>query len=116
MKLRAIFGKNVRRYRQALGLTQEELSERLEVSGKTIGKIERGQAATSFGTAERIAKALSVDPTILFGADPAKGAVGRRGRLLTKIESLLMSMTEDQLDRTVDIVDFLLNSTRDKGK
>ena len=58
MQLPILFGKNVRNYRKANGLTQEQLAERVNVSMETIGKIERGAAAPTFTTAERIAEAL----------------------------------------------------------
>jgi transcriptional regulator with XRE-family HTH domain len=52
-------------------MTQEGLAERVDLSMETIGKIERGVAAPSFETPERIAEALNLPPLALFGIGKA---------------------------------------------
>jgi transcriptional regulator with XRE-family HTH domain len=88
----------------AAGITQERLAELVELSIETIGKVERGVAAPSFDTVERIAKALDLPPLTLFGAHQAvpKGA---RGRLLTRIQQSLADLNEDQLARVAKMLD-----------
>lgn len=49
------FGRNVRKYRKAMGMTQEELSEAVGVSNTTISAVEKGIGAPSLWTAVAIA-------------------------------------------------------------
>jgi transcriptional regulator with XRE-family HTH domain len=57
---RALFGKNVRKYRQQRKLTQEELAFEAEIDLTYIGGIERGRRNPSLLVMARIADALSV--------------------------------------------------------
>ncbi len=57
---RAILGRNVRRYRQQRGLTQEELAFEAEIDLTYVGGIERGKRNPSLMVMARIADALSV--------------------------------------------------------
>ncbi|MBR1912291.1 MAG: helix-turn-helix transcriptional regulator [Treponema sp.] len=62
-----LFGKNVQKYRKKAGLTQEQLSLKLQISQKHLSIIETG---TQFASAQLIAKissALDVPPAMLFG-------------------------------------------------
>lgn len=105
MDLKTTFGTHVRHHRKARGLTQEELAARVEVSVETIGKIERGAAAPSFETAERISAALKVGTAALFGA-PADGVqAGNRGRLILRIQQTLANFNEEQLERAAKMLE-----------
>jgi len=70
---RSIVGGNVRRLRQAAGLTQEQLAFAAEIDLTYVGGIERGRRNPSLLVMVRIADALSTDPRILLdrGADSA---------------------------------------------
>lgn len=103
MELQRLFGANVRHHRKAKGLTLEQLSGQVGVSRETIGKIERGVAAPLFETAERIAAALGVPASVLFGAAPMPGG-GERARRLADIHRTLSRMNEDQLDRAAKML------------
>jgi transcriptional regulator with XRE-family HTH domain len=64
-----LVGRNIRRFRKALGLKQAALAEMCgytaQASG-TISKIERGQTAIDVNVVGRIARALEVHPSKLF--------------------------------------------------
>ena len=105
MELQTLFGANVRNHRKAKGLTQEALAERVEVSMETIGKIERGAAAPTFATAEKLAAALDVRVTALFGNQPDSLPEGGRGKLLAHISRSLSGMNDDQLSRIAKMID-----------
>jgi len=100
-----MFGTHVRNHRKARHLTQEQLAERVDVSIETIGKIERGAAAPSFETAERIALALDVAAAALFGSDKQTVPPGERGQLLAHIEQTLASMNDNQLARVAKMLE-----------
>ena len=64
-----LFGKNVQKYRKMAGLTQSELSKRLEISQKHLSIIETGTQFASANLIARISKELNVPPAALFGDD-----------------------------------------------
>ena len=105
MDLRKALGANIRNHRRAQGLTQVTLADRVEVSIETIGKIERGVAAPSFDTVERIAAALNLPPLSLFGVGEGATPRGERGRLLARINATLSGMNEDQMARAAKMLE-----------
>lgn len=105
MELQILFGANVRNHRKAMGLTQEALAERVDVSMETIGKIERGAAAPTFATAEKLAVALQVQVTTLFGNQSESLPEGGRGKLLAHISQSLSGMNDEQLSRISKMID-----------
>ncbi len=60
-------GRKLREARVRRLLTQEELAEKAGVSPSTIVNIERDQTMPHFRTIRKLAHALDVDPTSLFG-------------------------------------------------
>ena len=108
MNLKRVFGTNVRHHRKAVGMTQEGLAAKVEVSIETIGKVERGAAAPSFDTAEKIAAALHVPTVALFGAGTNATPKGERGKLLHSIHAILASMNEDQLRKAANLLNAFL--------
>lgn len=64
-----LFGKNVQKYRKLAGLTQMELSKRLDITQKHLSIIETGTQFASANLIERICEELNVSPAALFGED-----------------------------------------------
>jgi transcriptional regulator with XRE-family HTH domain len=104
VSLREIFGSNLRHYRKARGLKQRELAERLGLSVNMVGNMERGEAAPSFETIEKIAAALEVPEAALFGADVLTLPTGERGRLLQRINAQLSKLNNDALARAAKLI------------
>ena len=77
--IRQLFGRRLRALRRLRGLTQEELGERSDVSGKLVGQIERGAGNPTLEVITGFAEALSVEPAALlqFEEDRAGGSVER---------------------------------------
>lgn len=61
-ELVSVFAANVRARRQALGWSQEDLSEAAGVHRTYVGMIERAEKNVTIYNIERIAKALGVKP------------------------------------------------------
>jgi transcriptional regulator with XRE-family HTH domain len=59
-KDRKLLGGGVRRYRNAAGLTQEQLAEKVGINPVYFGQIERGYKVPTVDVLLRIAKALHV--------------------------------------------------------
>lgn len=69
LNIPTLFGKNVQKYRKLAGLTQAELSKRLEITQKHLSIIETGTQFASATLIARISKELNVPPAALFGED-----------------------------------------------
>ncbi len=63
--LKDIVAINVRRLRHEKGWTQEELADRVGLSARYVGQIERAQASMTVSVLGRIADAFKVDPAEL---------------------------------------------------
>ncbi len=61
-----LIGQNIRKYRMAKGITQEKLSEVIEVSDKLIGHIERFEKNVSLRKLIKISRALDIQLKDLF--------------------------------------------------
>jgi transcriptional regulator with XRE-family HTH domain len=65
-RLRATLGRNVRKLRLSLGMTQSDLADRAEIRRALISDLERGETNATLDTVVRIAMALGVEPAELF--------------------------------------------------
>ncbi len=66
MDLRHIVGQNVKRLREAKGLSQEDFSFEAKLHRTYISGVERGVRNPTVEVLERIAKALGVSPSALL--------------------------------------------------
>ncbi|MBN1588503.1 MAG: cupin domain-containing protein [Pirellulales bacterium] len=64
-------GANIRRTRQAAGLTVTALAARSQLTKSTLSKVEKGQISSPISTFMRIAEALSVPVADFFVEQPA---------------------------------------------
>lgn len=109
MSLAIIFGANLRHYRKAKDLTQADLAEKVELSTEMISKIERGIAAPSFSTIERLSEILGVPEVVFFGVGLIVTNDSERTRILTKIQTKLSRLNEDQLVRADKMLSALID-------
>ncbi len=70
MDLVVILGRNVRRVREARGLTQEDLEGMTGLRRSYISDLERGVRNPTIRALARIAEALQIAPAELLSADP----------------------------------------------
>ena len=66
MEIKAILGLNLKRFRKEENLSQEELSESIDISVKHLSKIERGLTFVSADLLEKISDKLGVSVARLF--------------------------------------------------
>ena len=80
-RLRAAVGGNIAFYRKRAGMTQLELSERLNYSDKSVSKWERGEGLPDLTVLVRLAEVLGVSPgDLLDDSDKRNTADVRRDR------------------------------------
>lgn len=82
------FGQRVSERRKALGITQEELADRLGLSQQTVLSIEKGRRRARISILPELADVLSLSlDELLLGAKPkAKGPRGPQSKLQQQIE------------------------------
>lgn len=66
--VKKIFGENVKHYRKKMGLSQEELAEKLGISPNHMSVIERGDKFVSCKLLEKLISVFNVTPSALFYA------------------------------------------------
>ena len=72
MDIRKVFGANARKFRSALGLSQEAVAERMGVDRAFISSMERGLQNVTLLTIWQIAQALEVRPMDLLDEKTSK--------------------------------------------
>lgn len=60
------FGHKIQKRRKELGITQEELADRVNLSRTHMGHIEQGRRSPSLEVLNRLAKALKTSPKDFF--------------------------------------------------
>jgi len=108
--LRKRFGGLVKAHRARMGLTQEALAERANISTDMVSKIEGGNSGARFGVIAQLADALQVDPAELFTPNLPSGQLQRV--TLTDIVSRLGSLSDSELRWLNGVIDAAL---RPKG-
>lgn len=64
--LQRTFGRNLRAYREARGLSQEALADQLDLHRTYLGGIERGERNLTLKSVERLAERLGVQAVDLL--------------------------------------------------
>lgn len=66
MDILLVFSQNMRKYREALGLSQEAFAEKCGLHRTYISAVERQRRNISLTNVARIAEALEIDAYLLF--------------------------------------------------
>ncbi|MDM9646685.1 helix-turn-helix transcriptional regulator [Rhizobium sp. S163] len=66
MEIREIFARNLRRARQAQGLSQEDLAHKAEIDRTYVSSLERGIYSPTIEVVERLAIALGIETADLI--------------------------------------------------
>lgn len=81
MDILKVFGGNVKKYREELGLSQEAFAEKCGLHRTYISAVERQRRSIALGNVQKIADALGVETYRLFleeGERPEDGSAGDR--------------------------------------
>jgi len=66
MDLKQMIGARIKEIRTKKGITQEQLSERMEINPKYLSSIERGKENPTLSTLIRLSESLGVDLSEIF--------------------------------------------------
>ena len=66
MELRKTFAANLRRYRRAVGISQEELGHQAELDRTYVSSLERCNYSASIDVIEKLASVLEIEPADLL--------------------------------------------------
>jgi putative transcriptional regulator len=78
MARRLRFGDNVRRYRHAHGMSQEQLADKAGMDRKTVNRIEQGVHSVRLDNVWLLSEALEVDVRDLFAEPQGPGRYGQQ--------------------------------------
>lgn len=87
LEIKKLLGQRIKELRTKKGLTQDQLTEKLNVGQRTLSKIERGNAFVSAETLAKLLTALDVgiDELFNFGYLQEKEAI--KGELIDAIQN-----------------------------
>ena len=66
MEIKQLLGRNIKRFRKNKHLSQDQLSEKIDISVKHLSKIERGLTFVSADLLEKLSYSLNVSVAHLF--------------------------------------------------
>lgn len=102
-----IIGKKIRQIRLEKGFSQEELSEKIDISPRHMCTIENGKSIPSIETFVKIAQVLDVDINKFFNLTP-----DNNDKLREEIYNLVQISTVQELHLIKDIISAIqLNRT-----
>ena len=107
MKLDSI-GKNIRKFRLAGKLSQEDLAEKTDLTTNYIGMVERGEKIPSLETFIKIVNALGVSSDMVLTDVLETGYTVKNSMLNEKLEKLV---PEDR-NRIYEVIDTLVKQSK----
>ena len=100
--IKNLLGANIKRFRVNSGLSQEELSEKADISFTFLGAIERGEKWPSPYTLAGIANGLGVNPyDLLKPEDPASQDIKKITTQLVKDITVLVNQSVNMMNTSV---------------
>lgn len=108
---RVILGKNLKLFRERLGLKQEEFSERIDIGSTAISTIETGKSFTTAETLDKICNHFKIQPGALFELDSHFIITDYTSRCETvnDINILLNNLDDNKLRLAAEYIQMLAN-------
>lgn len=98
-------GKNIKKIREAKGLSAKEVITAIDMSAPMYSRIENGKTEPSLTTLEKIAKSLGVSLSELFEADDKMSDVNSLDKSLLEKVRLIEALNDDEKKTVFSIVD-----------
>ena len=113
-------GKRVRRRREVLGCTREQIAERANISVQFLFDIEKGKKSMTAMTIVNLAEALSVSiDFLLLGAEQNDGRQGleeKKERQSTKWEQMFSLLLPEQRELAEEMLRLFVRGVSMSGK
>lgn len=98
-------GRRVRKMREFLQLSREQLAERSDLSTQFIGEIENGKKSMTTNSLYKVAKALNVSADfIVFGKESQSD--------VSCMENLLVTLTAQELEYAQDLLKVFIQAIK----
>ncbi len=91
----------LREWREHVGLTQEQLADRLETTKGTISRWENKARKMSLETAAAVCEALGISPGAIYHTPPVKGAAS--------VEDKIATAPDDIREETSKFIDYQMS-------
>ena len=102
MDIKIVFGSNLRKYRKALELSHEQLSEKLVISVSHLSNIETGKKFVSAKLLETICDKLDILPSKLFFLSDFEMIDSKNIKQLFKVIDDGVREFKDKIDEGLD--------------
>ena len=99
-----LLGKRIRFLRRSKDLSQEELAEKVGISYKYLGEVERGKANLTIDIIEKLSGGLNIEISDLFDYQHEVS----RGELKQRIESLVHGASDGDLQTIFRVLKSIL--------
>lgn len=100
-EIKTLFGMRIKELRKNMGLSQEKLAEKVEISSKYLSRVEMGQHFPSIDTLVKLADVLNIELKDFF--EFAHGTPSPR-ELKAILNSLVKEADKDKLRLLVKVV------------
>jgi len=95
MSVKTIFGTNLKLYRKEKKLSQEQLSEKVDITVKHLSEIERGIVFASAGLLDKLAESLDIP---IFAFFLTRNGIYYDSIMIDRIEKMLIQNIEQTMN------------------
>ena len=99
-------GKNIKQMRESLGMEQQELAEKLNISNKTISSWECGRTEPKMGMIELMCNVFGCEKTVLIDGQAPQTSLAMEKRVL-EYAKRLEKLSEKQLEDVMQYIEFI---------
>lgn len=114
-----VIGRNIRKARNQLGITQEKMAELLDMSALHYGRLERGERCASVSQLARIAEILntSIESFLLGSTDSQNSTIPRKKESIGLIiDSLSCGCSDEARYLMIEICRLIAKQDKFKNK
>ena len=105
MDIKQMIGARIKELRTKKGITQEHLSERMEINPKYLSSIERGKENPTLNTLIKLSESLEVDLGEIFSFIEAEDPDKRKSQII----SLLDEADSEQLKMIFKVLSIIIH-------
>lgn len=110
-------GTKIKRIREMLGKTQEEIAEKLSLTAQAYGRMERGETSISTERMVKIADALGVNPEEIMRFDENKFVISGNSNNGEASESnLQFNLNIYERDQTIEVLKDTITNQQEQMK